>query len=93
MKYREDGEVDWGNMWDTFCLLALEGGPRHPQSMLEPQEDSDPDSPAYHFAAQEIIRGIHEVSQLHARFDKPGWLAIPTESAAYAKWIAEAMCE
>ena len=93
MKYREDGEVDWGNMWDTFCVLAVEGGPPHRDSMLHGQEDADPNSPGYEYAAQEIIRGIHEVSQLHARLDKTGWLAIPTQSAAYAKWVAEAICE
>lgn len=26
MKYMPDGKVDWGNMWDTFCELAQEGG-------------------------------------------------------------------
>lgn len=93
MKYREDGEVDWGNMWDTFCILALDGGPPHRDSMLEAQEDADPDSAGYQYATQEIMRGIHEVSQLHARLDQTGWLAISTESAAYAKWVAEAMCE
>ena len=25
--YREDGAIDWSNMWDSFCVLAQEGGP------------------------------------------------------------------
>lgn len=93
MVYREDGEVDWGNMWDSFCVLALDGGPPHRGTMLYAQEDADPANPNYEYAAQEIIRGIHEVSPLHARLDKTGWLAMNTESAAYAKWVAEAICE
>lgn len=93
MKYTEDGEVDWGNMWDSYCVLALDGGPPHRGTMLYAQEDADADSPTYHYVAEEIIRGIHEVSQLHARLDKTGWLAITTESVSYAKWVAEAINE
>lgn len=34
MKYLADGSVDWGNMWDTFCVLAQDGGPPHRPTML-----------------------------------------------------------
>ena len=34
MKYQPDGSVDWGNMWDSFCVLAREGGPPHRGTML-----------------------------------------------------------
>jgi sirohydrochlorin cobaltochelatase len=93
MKYRDDGEVDWGDMWDTFCVLALDGGPPHRGTMLYAQEEANTTTPAYQQAVREIIRGIHEVSQLHARPDKPGWMAVQCDSVAHAKWVAEAIRE
>ena len=93
MKYREDGAVDWGNMWDSFCVLAQEGGPPHRATMLEPQSASDVTSPAYQAAVTEIIRGIAEVSGLQATPDQAGWIAIACLSPGQARWLAGAIAE
>ncbi len=91
MKYRSDGAVDWGQMWDTFCALAQEGGPPHRGSMLWAQEDADVNAPAYAVAVAEVVRGIGEVSGLTAAAATPGWIGVQCQSAAMAAWLAEAV--
>lgn len=93
MKYADDGSVDWGNMWDTFCVLAQDGGPPHRATLLRAPEDADPASPAYQAAADEIIRGIAAVSGLNAALSEPGWIAVPCASGAMARWIADAIVQ
>lgn len=93
MRYGPDGAVDWGNMWDSFCALAQEGGPPHRDEMLHPGEDSDPASPEYRFAVEEIARGIAAVSGLGAEPYETGWLAVRCPSPSVARWLAEAILE
>jgi sirohydrochlorin cobaltochelatase len=93
MKYQPDGSVDWGNMWDSFCVLAREGGPPHRGSMLYADEDSDISSEAYRFAVAEITRGIAAVSGLVAAPSAPGWLEVECRSASMASWLAAAIVE
>jgi sirohydrochlorin cobaltochelatase len=90
-RYRVDGEVDWGNMWDTFCDLALDGGPPHRGTLLEAPVHVDPASEGYCRAVIEITRGISEVSGLTAEAAEPGWLRIACQSPAQARWLAEAI--
>jgi hypothetical protein len=40
LKYGEDGKVAWGDIWDTFCDLAMAGGPPHKGKLLEPSRKS-----------------------------------------------------
>ena len=91
LKYLPDGAVDWGNMWDSFCVLAQEGGPPHRDTMLYAQENADIDSEGYRFAVNEIIRGIKAVSGLSAVPAGPGWIAVGCPSASMARWLAEAI--
>ncbi len=91
MRYREDGEVDWGNMWDSFCVLAREGGPPHRATMLMPQVDLQARADAYNNVVQEIIRGIKEVSGLDAEPTEQGWIGVQCQSAEMARWLAEAI--
>ncbi len=93
MKYLPDGSVDWGNMWDSFCVLAKEGGPPHRPTMLYAQESANTESEGYHSASGEIIRGIHEVSRLMAYNASPGWIAIQCSSAGQAQWLCKAIEE
>ena len=90
IKYNDDGSVAWDNMWDSFCVLAKEGGPAHRATLLGPDENSDVNSPGYQFAQQEIIRGIYLVSGLKAQADKPGWIAVECQSEGMAAWLADA---
>ena len=91
MQYRESGEVAWGEMWESFCALALEGGPPHRGEMLKAQLLPDTYSPTYQLAVQEIVRGIQEVSGLPATEVRPGWIGVTCPSAAMAGWLAEAI--
>jgi sirohydrochlorin cobaltochelatase len=90
-RYRADGEVDWGSMWDTFCDLALDGGPPHRGTMLEAPLNPDTTSEGYRQAVVEITRGIYEVSGLATEAVEPGWLRIKCQSLAQARWLAEAI--
>lgn len=91
--YREDGKIDWGHMWDSFCMLALDGGPPHRGRMLPAPQNPDVTDDRYWAAAGEIIRGIYEVSGFTAVPDAPGWLKMNCTSAAQARWLAEAIRE
>lgn len=89
MRYRPDGEVDWGNMWDSFCVLASEGGPPHRADMLYSPMTVESNNPAYQLVVQEIIRGIGEVSGLPAEAGPVGWVKVGCESLAMAEWLAD----
>ncbi|WP_420627201.1 hypothetical protein [Candidatus Leptofilum sp.] len=91
--YREDGAIDWGNMWDSFCVLALDGGPPHRGDFLRAPQNPDVNSEAYQFAVSEIARGIWEVAAMTAVPAEPGWLQIDCASAGQARWLAEAIVE
>jgi sirohydrochlorin cobaltochelatase len=93
LKYLSDGSVDWGNMWDTFCVLALDGGPPHRGTMLCAQEEVDTQSEGYRFALNEIIRGIKLVSGLEAAPASLGWVRVQCVSVSMARWLAEAINE
>lgn len=91
--YHDDGRIDWGNMWESFCVLALDGGPPHRGDLLQAPINPDIDSPDYHFAVAEIARGIGEVAGLTAVPAEPGWLQIQCQSEGQARWLAEAIIE
>lgn len=91
--YREDGRIDWGNMWDSFCVLALDGGPPHRGEVLGAPANPDITSEAYQSAAAEISRGVWEVAELTAVSAEPGWMQIECRSQGHARWLAEAIQE
>ena len=91
MKYNTDGSVDWGNMWDTFCALAQEGGPSHRGTMLRAPTDVNPTNSAYRFAQAEIARGIARVSGLESVPAETGWLAVNCPVPGMADWLAAAI--
>lgn len=91
--YREDGRIDWSNMWDSFCVLAQDGGPPHRGDLLQAPTNPDIHSPNYHFAVAEIARGLDEVCGLTAVPAEPGWLQIQCPTAGQARWLAEAIVQ
>jgi len=92
MRYNEDGTVDWGNMWDSFCALALTGGPAHRgvDNAVQSEVHSDVASADYKRVVDEIVRGVYLVSGLNAQADAPGWIAIACPSEAMAMWLGDA---
>ena len=89
--YRPDGGVDWANMWDSFCVLAQDGGPPHRGDMLLAPENPDTTTTSYHFAVAEIVRGVWEVAELEAAIAEPGWMQIQCKSEGHARWLAQAI--
>jgi hypothetical protein len=90
--YLEDGRPDWGTMWQSFCELALYGGPPH----------RGPDDPVLEPAAyealeaggeslEELQRGIFETTGLQAEPWPPHWMAVRCESRRMAAWMCAAI--
>jgi Ni2+-binding GTPase involved in maturation of urease and hydrogenase len=89
--WRADGRPDWRVMWESFCDLALHGGPPHrgPEQALRPPEGlGGAPNPAM---VAEIRRGIWETTGLIAELGGPGWIAVTCQSPAMARWLAEAI--
>ena len=91
MRYNEDGTAAWDEMWDTFCILALDGGPPHRATLLDAEPDSDTTGESYRFAVAEIVRGIGLVSGLPAAPAEAGWVAVTCPTDGMARWLAEAI--
>ena len=91
--WRHDGRPDWRAMWESFCDLALHGGPPHrgrdrPLRAPPPNEGGAVSDPAM---IAEMRRGIWETTGLYAETVAPGWLGVTCESPAMAAWLAEAI--
>ena len=89
-----DGRVAWDQMWQSFCDLALAGGPPHKGRLLEPGSAADvgtqPD--AYLDVIDELGRGITLASELPAD-DAPelGWIRVTCHSEVMAAWMLRAI--
>src|SRR5690348_3544455 len=66
LKYGSDGKVAWDEMWESFCDLAMAGGPPHKGTLLEPgsriEIEAQPER--YREVVEEICRGIGKVTEL-----------------------------
>jgi urease accessory protein len=94
LKFGEDGRVAWNEMWQSFCGLALAGGPPHRGTLLEPVRiESIAANPAdYEVAFAEIERGIALVIGLPTvRSAAPGWVGIECRDEAMAVWMLRAI--
>src|SRR5690242_6291024 len=60
LQYGKDGKVAWDEMWDSFCDLAMAGGPPHKGLLLEPGSASDIEAQRdlYRAVIEEIRRGV-----------------------------------
>ncbi len=88
--YREDGSPDWGSMWQTFCELALYGGPPHrgEDNALEEPEAAGGMTPEL---VEQLQRGIREVAGLDSSLRDDGWLAVHCGSKRMAAWLCAAI--
>ena len=94
MRYTEDGQVAWDQMWTDFCDLALAGGPPHRPSVLEPADaGAVRAAPAdYERVIGELARGLHLVTGLATLpCELPGWVGLECEDADAAAWMARAI--
>ena len=88
--YGPDGKVAWGQVWTTFCDLALAGGPPHRGKLLEPVAEAAvaAQPTAYAAVVAELDRAIGLTTDLavvegHA----PGWVGVPCGSPTEAAWL------
>ena len=94
LKYGPDGRVAWGEIWTTFCHLALAGGPPHRGRLLEPVPvaEAEADRGALEKVVAEIERAIGLTTELTAvRSDCPGWVAVRCHDEDMAAWLQRAI--
>ena len=89
-----DGRVAWDRMWQSFCDLAMAGGPPHKGRWLAPASVAEvaaaPDR--YDEVVEEIRRGIGLATGLDARPSAaPGWVPVACYGEAMAEWMTRAI--
>ncbi len=94
MLYAGDGQVAWDEMWTTFCDLALGGGPKHRDTLLDPATPAEvlaaPE--AFKHVVAETERGLRLVTGLPTvPGAKPGWVGLQCEDEAMARWLLRAI--
>jgi hypothetical protein len=94
LKYDAEGRVAWDEMWQTYCDLAMAGGPPHKGRLLGPGAPDDiAASPGdYLDVIEELGRGITLASELAAD-DSPrlGWIRVQCHSKVMAGWMLRAI--
>src|SRR3954462_10364148 len=94
IKYAEDGQVAWDQMWGSFCDLAMAGGPPHKGTLLEPGSAATIAARAdrYREVTSEICRGVTLVTDLPAEVSPtPGWITVDCYSEGMASWLLRAI--
>ncbi len=94
LKFDAAGNVAWNEIWQSFCDLAMAGGPPHKGKLLEP---GTPDAIAanqdqYDTVVDEICRGFAMAADLPTHRDAgAGWVAVHCHSATMADWLSRAI--
>jgi sirohydrochlorin cobaltochelatase len=94
LKYGADGKVAWDQMWNTFCDLAMAGGPPHKGTLLKPgcATEIATRSEEYGRVVSELCRGIALVSDLEAKASaSPGWIQVECEDECMSGWLLRAI--
>ncbi len=92
--YSEDGQVAWDEMWQSFCDLALAGGPPHRGTLLEPVDPTTiaADPVGYQQVINELKRGIEMITHLAVLPNaSAGWIGMQCESEEMALWLLRAI--
>ena len=94
LKYDADGRVAWDEIWQSFCDLALAGGPPHKGRLLHPASADEvaADRDRYAGVTSEIVRGITMVTGLPADpSEEPGWVQVGCDTEGMAGWLLRAI--
>jgi sirohydrochlorin cobaltochelatase len=94
LKFASDGRVAWGEMWRSFCDLAMAGGPPHRGTLLEPglQAEIEAEPGRYEEVVAEICRGVEMVTELVAEPSAiGGWIDVECPSRTMAGWLVRAI--
>jgi len=91
--YDEQGSVAWDKIWQSFCDLALAGGPPHRGTLLEPVNPLDvaANPHAYQDVWAELKRGIEMITGLPVVPASPGWIGMQCASEEMALWLLRAI--
>lgn len=94
LKYGRDGRVAWDEIWESFCDLAMAGGPPHRGTLLEAGTNADIDREPgrYDQVVDELCRGVEMVTGLAAeRSLIAGWIQVDCPSTGMAGWLLRAI--
>jgi len=88
-----DGRVAWGSTWESFCELALAGGPPHRGRLLEPvtRDEALGDPARYADVVRELARAIRMTTGLALADGPPGWIGVTCASEEMAIWLVRAI--
>lgn len=94
LKFDADGRVAWNEIWQTFCDLAMAGGPPHKGALLQPaaraEINANPDR--HREVVAEIGRAVTMVSDLFAKpSPDPGWIRVACFNDTMAAWLLRAI--
>jgi sirohydrochlorin cobaltochelatase len=94
LRYDAEGRVAWNEVWQSFCDLALAGGPPHRGTLLEPalREDVLADPQGYARVVAELARALSLVTRLPVVRDAaPGWVGLACPDEEMAIWMLRAI--
>jgi hypothetical protein len=94
LEFGPDGKVAWGDIWTSFCDLALAGGPPHRGTLLEAvlPEEVAAEPEAYHQVVEEIARGLWLTTDLPILpHIAPGWVGVVCYGDVMASWLVRAV--
>lgn len=94
LRYDAEGRVAWDEMWQSFCNLALAGGPPHRGTLLEPalQEEVRADPEGYARVIAEITRGLTLITRLPVVTEGTlGWVGLVCSDEEMAIWMLRAI--
>jgi hypothetical protein len=94
LKRSDDGRVAWDEIWESFCDLAMAGGPPHKGTLLEPAPvgEVEGDPGRYDDVVSEICRGVEMVSTMPCEpSPDPGWVRAECYSPTMAAWLLRAI--
>lgn len=94
LKFDDQGNVAWDDIWGGFCDLAMAGGPPHKGHLLEPasQAEIDAQLDRYQAVVDELCRGVKLVTGLPVeRSPNAGWIRVYCPSSGMAAWLLRAI--
>lgn len=94
IRYTDEGQVAWDEMWTGFCELAMAGGPPHRDTLLEPADPQEIQAKRedYEYVVAEIERGLHLITRLPTtRSVKLGWVGLKCGNEEMALWLLRAI--
>lgn len=96
LKYDAQGRVAWGEIWTSFCDLALAGGPPHRGKWLRPPDPAEvqrrPED--CRKIAEELARAIPLVTGFPSPSvapAEPGWVGATCGTPAESTWLRAAI--